>query len=253
MTATPWSSVSALPSSSLPPNTRVIALPLRRSRRTSRRTVRRTGPPRAPRQPELPWSPAVATVTGLALVILIVANETVSKLIGSGSYPHQVRTEQVLRQEDVEPARRILDQARSGQRLILMQSQTYDTLIPLVRQESYGREWREGDLFQFPWGDKVVLVNTSWLMTTDVDPADPNESFQGFLERIDTTLPELEVMEQTDALLVSAGWTLRLEQDLLTLDLETSAGVVDPTKTYQLPNISIHTIDVRKFVERNRE
>ena len=139
-------------------------------------------------------------------------------LLSSEADYNDPTAEQIILAEDIAKIKPVLEELRTTRTPILTQIQTYYVLLPLFDQERRQKEWEAGEFFHIPWGNGQILINLAWTMTLEEHPEDPNVSFRGFLTRIDNAMPELGIRRVTDAVLVSAGWEMRLERDLRNFD-----------------------------------
>jgi 4-amino-4-deoxy-L-arabinose transferase-like glycosyltransferase len=162
--------------------------------------------------------------------------------------------EQVTLADDIAKIEPVLAELRMTRAPILTQLQTYYVLLPLFEQERRDRKWETGEFFHIPWGNGQIIINLAWKMSLAPFPADPKESFEGFLTRIDSQMPELGIKRVTDAVLVSAGWEMGLERDLQLLDNRLPpAARVTRLLHEGVPQPLVRRIDLPRFLDVSKD
>lgn len=196
--------------------------------------------------------PGVAIATVAVVLGLVLVSRPLSKALGAAAdgVIHLATPERLLPRENLERLRQKLGESRADRRPILMGLQTYYSLIPLFDEVRADREWQAGEFFEMEWGRSVVLVNVAWKMTTKPEPADPRESFYGFLQRIDAVLPQLNIMTRTESTVLVAGWETGLVFDLADFDSSNPQEI----REIMVPGyLAALEVNLKKFVDSVRD
>jgi hypothetical protein len=101
------------------------------------------------------------------------------------------------------------DRARSEPRVVILDLETWYSVIPYLRMRGDPPPESVGDppIRRLRWGASDILVSNAWTLVVHPIALDAPEHVVGFQRRADATFPELGLQSRSDGLLLFAGFT----------------------------------------------
>jgi len=191
------------------------------------------------------WRHRAAAV---ALVLLVVHPQPLRAVLGTRAAPSLASVEHVTPRAVVEQARPLLAEIRASPGVVVVDEQTFYTLVPLFHparlamdtvgkarashlprdeSEDAGGDAAQGEaISRFRWDAAEVLVSHAWRLRAHPRHARREDHVLGFLRRADRAFPELGLAGRRDATLLFAGWGARFYAPLPSWDFGSGGGCV---------------------------
>ena len=153
-------------------------------------------------------------VTLAALLAMTYGRGPVNDVLRVSRYSGNALTEQVLPIEVLPSVFPALQEVQESGWPLIINGQTFNTLLPLFAGAPDSRAWTGPALYWFRWGRSPVLVSGSWKMNLNPTLRETVGHFDHLLDQITVTLPELGIRNRTRVLLAFAGWDFDLPHAL---------------------------------------
>ena len=182
------------------------------------------------------------------LALLVVHPQPLRAALGTRAAPSMAFVEHVTPRSAVERALPLLREMRARPGVVVMDEQTFYTLVPLFHparlamrtvgtphathlprdesQAAAGDAPQGAALSRFRWDAADVLVSHAWRLRADARRPEREDHVLGFLRRADQAFPELGLAGRGAATLLFAGWGARFYAPLPALDRSRGGGCV---------------------------
>jgi hypothetical protein len=190
-----------------------------------------------------------ALVTSAAVLFLLPLGSSLTSMLGVEERP--VNPEQLTLSEDMELMEsRVLEPMRENERVMMMNLQSFYVLLPCLEDAPAERVWGR-DFFALPWGESRILVNMAWGMTSGSTGLDKSNHLLNFVGRIDEQFPDLEIREQRDTWMFSAGWITPLADGLIRIDGEQPEGrkLIAGEDRLRFAGVKVFRWDLQSYVQ----
>jgi hypothetical protein len=194
-------------------------------------------------------------IAGAMLALLLVHPQPLRRALGTPAIPSRAHVEHVTPRRVLEAAAPRLDRARATPGIVLVDQQSYFTLMPWFHparltlrsaraaggalpledetDSAASRPQALDEVSRFRWGAAEVLVSPAWRLRADRRQPEREDHVLGFLRQVDRVWPDLALAERRDATLFFAGWGARFYQPLSTLDEQLGGGCVSAFRLEQ--------------------
>ncbi len=200
-------------------------------------------------------TPALRVKTSAAALVsaLILVGSTADRLMGPRRPSSRLLREQVLKRSDMERVLPMVTRA-GGPDLVFTDIQCFNLLLPLYLDErEVVANSSDGSFFSFRWGGHQMIVARSWNLSTR--PTEIREPYHlyALVQSVDREIPELEIGNRHEALVLIGGWNKDTPQFLLRADQSLPPDARLVTRHEQVPGLSIMVVDIARYRLMMRE
>ena len=189
------------------------------------------------------WAGGTALVAGT----LFFWSAPLNTAVGAASLTYRPDPERLVEVAAIEDIESGLSAARSAGIPMLMDRETYYSMLPLFDGAELAREDLSGDLFHFQWDGSRVLVRNTWDLRLEAERE--IDSFDGFLDSIHRADPTLRIRELRVVAVPVIGWTPHLA---VNFDQAPDRGQFAQKDRNPVLQASLWKVDIRSYTELRR-